>query len=70
MIDADDIREALLKHGQTADTIGNIYSLVTAYEIGSWETVDKYAERLAMSRQALSTAYTDSVRWAEDIGTL
>jgi EAL and modified HD-GYP domain-containing signal transduction protein len=65
-----DIREALLKHGQTADAIGNIYSLVTAYEIGSWETVDKYAERLAMSRQTLSTAYTDSVRWAEDIGTL
>jgi c-di-GMP-related signal transduction protein len=65
-----DIREALLNHGQTADTVGSIYSLVTAYEIGSWETVDDYAQRLALSRQALSTAYRDSVRWAEDIGTL
>jgi c-di-GMP-related signal transduction protein len=59
-----------LNHGQTADTVGSIYSLVTAYEIGSWETVDDYAQRLALSRQALSTAYRDSVRWAEDIGTL
>jgi c-di-GMP-related signal transduction protein len=65
-----DIRDALLSHGQTADTVGTIYSLVTAYEIGSWATVDDYAQRLALSRQALSTAYTDSVRWAEDIGTV
>jgi len=65
-----DIRDALLNPGQTVDTVGSIYSLVTAYEIGSWETVDDYAQRLALSRQALSIAYTDSVRWAEDIGTL
>jgi len=64
-----DIRDALLSPGQTADTVGTIYSLVTAYEVGSWATVDDYAQRLALSRQALSTAYTDSVRWAEDIGT-
>jgi len=65
-----DIRDALLSPGQTADTVGTIYSLVTAYEIGSWATVDDYAQRLALSRQALSIAYTDSVRWAEDIGTV
>jgi EAL and modified HD-GYP domain-containing signal transduction protein len=65
-----DIRDALLNHGQTADTVGTIYSLVTAYETGSWDMVDHYAQRLALSRQALLTAYTESVRWAEDLGTV
>ncbi len=66
----DDIRDALLKHGQTPKVVGAIYSLVIAYEAGEWETVDLIAKRLGISREALSFAYMDSVRWAEDIGTL
>jgi EAL and modified HD-GYP domain-containing signal transduction protein len=66
----DDIRQALLKPGGTVDKVGSIYSLVTAYEAGSWEIVDDCALRLGLSRQGLVTGYTDAVRWAEDMGTL
>jgi c-di-GMP-related signal transduction protein len=64
----EDIRNALLNQSQTGDTVGTIYTLVTAYEAGSWEAVDQCAKRLRISRQALSTAYTDAVSWAEDLG--
>jgi EAL and modified HD-GYP domain-containing signal transduction protein len=66
----EDIRNALLKRGQTGDTVGNIYSLVTAFEAGSWDTVDECAKRLNVSRITLSSAYTDSVRWAEELQTV
>ena len=66
----EDIRNALLNQGQTTDTVRTIYSLVTAFEAASWETVDECAMRLGISRHFLSTAYTDSVRWAEDLGTV
>ena len=65
----EDVRSALLKPGQTADSIGTIYSLVTAYEAGSWERVEEHALRLRISRARLSAAYTGSLRWAEDMGT-
>jgi c-di-GMP-related signal transduction protein len=66
----EDIRNALLKPVQATDSVGTIYSLVTAFESGAWETVDECAKRLGISRAALSTAYKDSVRWAEDLGTV
>ena len=66
----EDIRNALLNQAQTGDTVGTIYSLVTAYETGAWEKVDQCAKRLGVSRLALSTAYADAVSWAEDLGTV
>jgi len=63
-----DIRNALLNQAQAGDTIGTIYSLVTGYEAGAWDTVDQCAKGLGVSRPALSTAYTDAVSWAEDLG--
>jgi c-di-GMP-related signal transduction protein len=63
-----DIRNALLSQSQAGDTVGVIYSLVTAYEAGSWDTVDACAQRLGVSKQALASAYTEAVRWSEDIG--
>ena len=66
----EDIRSALLKSGQTGDVIGAMYSIITAYEAGSWEAVDDFALRLGLSRQALAAAYNDSVRWAEDMGAI
>ena len=66
----EDIRNALLKKGQTPGAVGAIYSLVTAYEAGAWDTAGILAKRLGVSRQALCSAYTESVRWAEDIGTI
>ena len=64
----EDIRNALLNQSQTGDAVGTIYSLVTAYESAAWETVDQCAQRLGVSRLALSTAYADAVSWAEDLG--
>jgi len=66
----EDIRNALLKPAQASDTVGTIYSLVTAFEAGCWKTVDECAQRLGITRHALSTAYTDSVRWAEDLDSI
>ena len=66
----EDIRSALLKPGQTGDAIATMYSIITSYEAGSWEAVDDFARQLGLSRKALFTAYTDSVRWAEDMGAL
>jgi EAL and modified HD-GYP domain-containing signal transduction protein len=66
----EDIRNALLKPGQTSDTVGAIYSLVIAYEAGSWDTVDDCAKSLGVSRPALSAAYAESVSWAEDMQVL
>lgn len=66
----EDVRCALLNPGSTAGKIADLYSLVTAYEAGSWEFVDECALRLGLSRIALATAYTDSVRWAEDLGSV
>ena len=63
----EDIRNALLNRGQTRDTVGTIYSLVTAYEAGSWDTVDDCAKRLGVSRHALSAAYAESVSWADEM---
>jgi c-di-GMP-related signal transduction protein len=64
-----DIRNALLHQDQAGgDIVGIIYSLVTAYEAGSWEVVDGCAARLRISRAVLGAAYNDSVRWAEDLG--
>ena len=63
-----DIRNALLNPNQTGDTVGTIYSLVIAYEAAAWDTVDQCAQRLGVSRLALSTAYADAVGWAEDLG--
>ncbi len=62
-----DIRHALLNQGHTGDTVGTIYSLVTAYEAASWDTVDQCAQRLGISKLALSAIYRDAVSWAEDL---
>jgi EAL and modified HD-GYP domain-containing signal transduction protein len=66
----EDIRNALLNQSHDGDTVSTIYSLVTAYEAGAWDTVDQCAKRLGVSRPALATAYTDAVSWAEDLGTV
>jgi c-di-GMP-related signal transduction protein len=62
-----DIRNALLNQAHTGDTVGTIYSLVTAYEAASWDTVDQCAQRLGISKLALSAIYRDAVSWAEDL---
>jgi len=63
-----DIRNALLNQGHSGGTVGTIYSLVIAYETASWDTVDQCAERLGISKLALSGIYRDAVSWAEDLG--
>ncbi len=66
----DDIRNALLHEGRSADTVATVYALVTAYEAGDWTAVDQHAATLRVSRHTLAQAYADSVRWSEDLKAL
>jgi EAL and modified HD-GYP domain-containing signal transduction protein len=63
----EDIVEALTG---TPGKFHNILNLVIATEKGEWEQVSELAAELHIEEQALSTAYLDAVKWAQDIYTL
>lgn len=64
---ADDVRRALLGDDAGTQAPGAIYSLVLAYEAGSWDEVDAHAARLGIQRKALTDAYTAAVAWAAEV---
>lgn len=48
-------------------TLRTVLDLVIAMEKGEWEQVSSLAVELHIEEQALSTAYLDAIKWAQDI---
>jgi len=42
----------------------NLFWLVLDYEKGRWDKVDRYAQKLRISRSDIKNIYVDSVIWA------
>ncbi|MFN3420247.1 MAG: EAL and HDOD domain-containing protein [Armatimonadota bacterium] len=57
-------KDALL---QMPTPLGKIYSLVRAYELGDWATVNSLSEQLKLSQDQLAVFYERSVRWADHL---
>jgi len=62
-----DIVEALTG---TQSELNQVLSLVVATEKGEWEQVSSLAAALQLEEKAVSQAYIDAVKWAQDIYTL
>jgi EAL and modified HD-GYP domain-containing signal transduction protein len=48
-------------------TLGNILSLVKAYENADWMTVIAYRDKLEVSDEKLAKHYDDAIKWTEDL---
>jgi len=57
----DEVKEALLGEG---NIYSDVLNLVTAYEKGSWDNVNGYAEKLGVNEIVLPTYYYSSTKWA------
>lgn len=61
---SNEIKDALL-HFPTP--LGRIYSLVRAYELADWATVNALSEQLKLPQGQLAVFYERSVRWADHL---
>jgi EAL and modified HD-GYP domain-containing signal transduction protein len=61
---SDDIRVALTTG---ANRYGRLLSLVLAYERAEWDEADSWADKLGLEKRAISSGYTRSVKWVEQI---
>lgn len=59
----DSIKDALMG---SRDQLGNVLSLVLAYENGSWRFVTELCEELDMPETTLATFYSEAVQWTRD----
>lgn len=58
------VKSALVtKHG----TLGNILTLVKAYEAADWTTVIACRDKLALNDEMLAKYYDEAIKWTEDL---
>ncbi|MCM8825809.1 MAG: HDOD domain-containing protein [Candidatus Omnitrophica bacterium] len=61
---SNEIKDALL---QMPTPLGKVYSLVRAYELADWETVNSLCDQLKLPQNQLAVFYERSVRWADHL---
>ncbi len=63
---SNEIKDALL---QMPTPLGKVYSLVRAYELADWETVNSLCDQLKLPQNQMAVFYERSVRWADHLLT-
>jgi c-di-GMP-related signal transduction protein len=61
------IEGALLGHAPPEDHLATSYRMAQRYETGDWESVSEIGRQAGLDMSAISQAYCDAVKWADNV---